>query len=147
MLDECIAETSDDLEEVTQSQEPLPKRPRPAILKCFTEILEQSGVTVTGSSSVTEMERYLREPLIDFHRSNTFIWWKENKHQFVQLSQLARRYLSAPPTSVTSERLFSVAGDIYDEKRNRLAPERAEILLFINKNFQLEKGQYNYGDD
>ena len=76
MLDECIAEISDDLEEVTQSQKPS----RPAILKCFIEILEQSWVAVTGSSSVTEMERYLREPLIDFHRSNTFIWWKENKH-------------------------------------------------------------------
>jgi len=82
--------------------------------------------------------------LIDFHSS---IWWKENKHRFVLLSQLARHYLLAPPTSVASERLFSVAGDIYDEKRNRLAPERAEMLLFINKNFQLVKGQYNYGDE
>ena len=65
----------------------------------------------------------------------------------MQLSQLARRYLSAPSTSVVSERLFSVAGDIYDEKRNRLAPERAEMLLFINKHFHLVKGQYNYGDE
>jgi len=34
MLDDCIAEISDDLEEitVTECQEPLPKRPRPAIL-------------------------------------------------------------------------------------------------------------------
>ena len=61
----------------------------------------------------------------------------------MQLSQLAKCDLSAPPTSVASERLFSVAGDIYDEKRNRLAPERAEMILFINKNFQLVKGQYN----
>ena len=46
MLDECIAQISDDLDEVTQSRVPLPKWPRPAILKCFTEILEQSGVSV-----------------------------------------------------------------------------------------------------
>ena len=67
----------------------------------------------------------------------------------MKLSQLARRYLSAPPTSVASERLFSAAGDIYDEKRHSLEPERAETLLFINKNYQLHvvKGQYNYGDD
>ena len=37
MFDECIAEISDDLEEVTQSQERLPKCPRPAILMEFKE--------------------------------------------------------------------------------------------------------------
>ena len=35
ILDECTAEISDDLEEVAQSQEPLPKHPRPAILQKF----------------------------------------------------------------------------------------------------------------
>jgi len=50
---------------------------------------------------------------------------------------LARRYLAPPPTSVASERFLSTAGEIYDEKRNRLAPERAEMLLFIIKNFAL----------
>jgi len=56
MLGEYNAEISNDLEEVTQSQEPLPKCPRPEILKWFTDILEQLGVMVRGSSSVTEME-------------------------------------------------------------------------------------------
>ena len=51
---------------------------------------------------------------------------------------------SAPPTSVSSERLFSGAGKIYDLKRNRLAPERAEILLFIKNNLKLTGGKYAY---
>ena len=37
------------------------------------------------------------------------------------------------PTSVASEHLFSTAGDIYDEKRNRLAPEQVEALMFVKK--------------
>ena len=59
-----------------------------------------------SETTMTEVEKYLREPLIPFHQSNSFTWWKENKHRFIQLSQLTKRYLSAPPTSVASERLF-----------------------------------------
>lgn len=28
-------------------------------------------------------------------------------------------------------------GDVYDDKRNRLAPQKAEMLLFIKNNFKL----------
>ena len=62
--------------------------------------------------------------------------------RFPVLAKLAQLYLSAPPTSVPSERLFSTAGDIYDEKRNRLLPEKAETLLFIKHNFYLVGGCY-----
>ena len=49
------------------------------------------------------------------------------------MAKLALKYLSAPPTSVPSERLFSIAGDVYDERRNKLSPE---MLLFIKTNYK-----------
>ena len=124
---------------------PSPKRSRQSegIWNCFSEIIEKSGAYVLGDAGDTEIEQYLKEPLIPFHCANAYLWWRENRHRFVRLAKLARRYLAPPPTSVASERLFSTAGDIYDEKRNRLTPERAEMLLFIKKNF-LIRGEYNY---
>ena len=44
------------------------------------------------------------------------------------------KYLSAPPSSVSSERLFSAAGRVYTENRNRLSPDTAEKLIFLMKN-------------
>ena len=120
-----------------------PKRLKSEVWNCFTEILEQSGALVSESDP-SELDQYLQEPLITFHRANSFQWWHDNQHRFKKLAKLARRYLSAPPTSVPSERLFSSAGDIYDEKRNRLAPERAEMLLFIKTNYSLVEGVYDY---
>ena len=114
---------------------PSPKwsRQSEGIWNCFSEIIKKSGAYVLGDAGDTEIEQYLKEPLIPFHRANAYLWWRENRHRFVRLAKLARRYLAPPPTSVASERSFSTAGDIYDEKRNRLALERAEMLLFIKK--------------
>ena len=84
------------------------------------------------------MDIYFSEALIEFHGGeHSLNWWATNRLRFPILAKLSRRYLSAPPTSVPSERLFSVAGDLYDEKRNRLSPEHAEELLFIKSNFHL----------
>ena len=83
------------------------------------------------------------EPLVPFHSGVCYSWWKDNTSRFPLLAKLARKYLSAPPTSVLSERLFSSAGDIYTEKRNRLSPDKAEQLLFIKGNLELISG-YSY---
>ena len=132
LLEEKVAGIID----TQESREPSPKRPKTKVLKCFSEILEEAGAEIDSTYN-SVVDKYLAEPLITFHRGNSFTWWEENKPRFLPLAKLAQRYLSAPPTSVPSERLFSGAGDIYDEKRNRLAPERAESLLFIKNNFNV----------
>ena len=119
-----------------ETEEPTSKRPKTTLLQCFSEILEEAGASVDDSGN--EVDRYITESLIEFHGGkHCLIWWATNKPRFPFLAKLAQRYLSAPPTSVPSKRLFSVAGDVYDEKRNRLSPERAETLLFIKSNYHL----------
>ena len=81
-------------------------------LKCFSEVLQEAGACVAGDIGDTEVEQYLKEPLIPFHQANSHLWWKDNIRRFPQLLILARRYLAPPPTSVASEHLFSTAGDI-----------------------------------
>ncbi|XP_003389647.1 PREDICTED: zinc finger BED domain-containing protein 4-like [Amphimedon queenslandica] len=125
-------------QDIEESIEPPNKLPRTTVMQCFDEILEESSARLSSSLCYTTIvEQYLAEPNIDYHAGNAYQWWAENKCRFPRLSELALQYLSPPPTSVASERLFSTAGDIYDEKRNRLDPERAETLLFIKNNIKL----------
>ena len=97
-----------------------------------------------SSSSFAEVRKYLSETLIPFHQSNSYTWWSQNCIRFPHLAKLAQRYLSAPPTFVASERLFSPAGELYDDRRNRFAPERAEQLMFIKANVKLIDYKYIY---
>ncbi len=98
----------------------------------FNEILEENQNE--SSCYRDELDKNLAEPLVTFGRSNGLQWWSENLSRFPTLAQIAQKYLYAPPTSVPSERLFSGAGNVCDDRRSRLAPRNAELLLFIKNN-------------
>lgn len=58
------------------------------------------------------------------------------------VENLTPRYLSAPASSVYSERLFSEAGQIYENKRSRLTPAHGEALLFLHHNLPIVNFEY-----
>ena len=91
---------------------------------------------------VTKMlEDYLKGKRLEPHK-DPLTWWHDNGKTFPLLAELARTHLACPSTSVASERLFSGAGLIYDEKRSKLSPERAQKLLFLKHNLPIVKFEY-----
>jgi len=64
-------------------------------------------------------------------------FWQQSVSSLPRLAALARRLLAVPGSSVPSERLFSTAGQIVTDLRNRLSPESVSQLLFLNKNADL----------
>ncbi|GAA6110931.1 zinc finger BED domain-containing protein 4-like [Tachysurus ichikawai] len=92
-----------------------------------------AGVRDCNDPSRTRPASAGSTPLSD----NPLVYWKNNHGHFPDLAKLARKYLSAPCTSTDSERLFSAAAHVLDEKRNRLDCDKAEKLLFIKKNLPL----------
>jgi len=61
---------------------------------------------------------------------------------YIPTSRVAKRYLCAPPTSVANEHLFSSATRVFTDRRNRLAPKKADMLLFIKHNLALINFKY-----
>jgi len=57
-------------------------------------------------------------------------WWAANVTSHPLVAKVARRLPAIPATSVASERLFSKAGDVITKKRNRLAPTKADRVVF-----------------
>lgn len=84
---------------------------------------------------VSEIKRFQEEPdlgeLTSGDLQNPLIWWKQNESKFPRISKVAKRLLCIPATSAPAERLFSNAGLTISDRRTRLEPENAEMLVFL----------------
>ncbi|XP_011860347.1 PREDICTED: zinc finger BED domain-containing protein 4-like [Vollenhovia emeryi] len=80
----------------------------------------------------TNLRHYLNQPLAQLEENPMFYWSKQYKMMYPTLSEVAKKYLPVVATSVPSERLFSRAGNILTEDRNRLSPDHLQQLLFLN---------------
>ncbi len=108
--------------------------------------VHQSTVKVSNSVQLLasvrlEVEKYISSEMIHSER-NPLIWWKEYQKDYKYLNILAKVFLSSPPSSVESERLFSFGGLVYTPKRNRLSPNNGEQLMFLNYNLRLLNMKY-----
>ena len=76
---------------------------------------------------------YLDFPIAEIETS-PLVWWKVEYRRFPTLSQLAKKYLCIPATSVPSERVFSSGGHIVSSLRARLHPKNVNKLIFLSQN-------------
>lgn len=110
--------------------------------KEITQKQNKSSKTRYSRGCIKELDQYLKLPLQQTN-NDPFLWWKNEQETLPLLSKLALRYLSAPASSVESERLFSTGGNIYEPARNRLCPENGEILMFLHYNLRVLKFDYS----
>lgn len=115
---------------------------------CFDEIAESSTYSIpdcSKSDSILhdEIMRYNSEKLLD-RKESPLIWWNKKKEIFPKLARYAQMYLCGLASSVYSERLFSEAGNLYEEKSKRLTPEKGEKLIFLHHNLPLLNFKYDF---
>ena len=80
-----------------------------------------------------EVVLYTQERTPDIN-TNPLQWWKLNGGRYPRLTILALKYLGIPATSVSSERVFSKAGEIVSRRRASLIPSSVDMLVFLSKN-------------
>ncbi|KAJ1522460.1 hypothetical protein ONE63_001650 [Megalurothrips usitatus] len=78
----------------------------------------------------TEVRGYLGRDIMGIDKDPLRVW-EDMKTLYPGLYAVARRYLTIVATSVSMERGFSIAGDIVDDKGNRLSSIRLAHRLFL----------------
>lgn len=95
------------------------------------KISEAATQMTPFTSAASAVKQYVDIPYVD-RKTNPLEFWETNKNLFPLLYKLAHKYLCIPATSVPSERLFSKAGLLCNDRRNRLAPKKVDQILFLN---------------
>lgn len=124
------SETQPDAEKVTTIWEKMAER------------MKRKSVSVpsgSGSSMEVALNMYCSEEVIPLrgNGSDPFEYWHQKKSLWPKLAALAAKYLSVPPGSVYSERLFSSSGLIDCPNRARLTGDHLEQLTMLKVNAKL----------
>ncbi len=83
-----------------------------------------------------EFRRFLGLKVVD-RTQDPMEWWATfGIANFPSLYTTAMKYLIIPASSVPSERVFSVAGEVLSKKRNSLSPESANMIITLHANMK-----------
>ena len=111
------------------------------MLELFSDILDDSWVD--DSSSINELDCYLREPVLDYKMSKPFAWWAEHHSRYPVIAQIPKHYLTATATSVLSEKLqletSTMKGEAgyHPNMQKACYSSKATILCLVKSNHML----------
>lgn len=85
----------------------------------------------TESETICESEltRYLNHPITC--NVDTKDWWCENAEKYPSLFRIFLKLSCVPATSASSERDFSIAGNIVTDKRSLILPDNVNNLIVM----------------
>ncbi len=82
----------------------------------------------------SEFEIYLNSDLRLGETEDLLQFWMQQRENYPQLFQLAKQVLIIPASNTCVERMFSTSGATVTEKRTRLAVDKIDKMIFLNKN-------------
>ena len=81
-----------------------------------------------------EFQKYLKQaPFFTNNLSefNLLQWWKTHEASLPNMSLMAKDFLSVQSSSASSERMFSVCGNLLTKQRNRLSAKKLRISVCL----------------
>jgi hypothetical protein len=99
------------------------------------ELVRKSAIDQAAYSKLRKLKQQL-ENYLDYDgelvTDGPLQWWKESENNFKELAAIAKQYLTIQATSASSERMLSKANRLLDDRRARLDPETATMILFFD---------------
>lgn len=86
------------------------------------------------AAAIIEVDKYFDEPLINRKSNDPITWWYMKRFTYPRLYEVVKKHFCIPATSTPSERVFSKAGHVVTDRRNRLDGQKVRLILFLHAN-------------
>lgn len=110
-------------------------KPEPILNNSLGDILEDleqyKDVVENPQANYIERELSLYQSSV-FTEGSILNWWATHQMEFPILQSIAKKILCIPASSASSERCFSTANRILEERRSNLKSENVDALLFLH---------------
>jgi hypothetical protein len=107
------------------------KKYRVDFTNCLQKSMDEKSKSIsTVDSELTGFLELGRVPL----KTNVFEWWSQKQANYPTLFEIAKKFMYVPATSAPSERVFSYAGLILNQKRSCLKGKHVDSLVFLKMN-------------
>ena len=123
-MEKLTSKFNDLKENSTQIHEPSPLETN---LSLIDAMLNENSMFDTN---IDEIKKFYQLPRIDM-TVDPVLWWKNNQKNYPTISKISLEYVGMMPTSVSSERSFSVSNRTVTKLRSRLKPETVKRLMAI----------------
>jgi hypothetical protein len=130
----CLLQDKED-ENATQ---PPTKKKKP-IMGNLDEFENSSGDEASSAATgmmitMDEVFKYGCEKIHSTETSDLLPWWCQHEKEFPHLTKLAYFIPAIPALSVPSERSFSTAGHMMQDRHTSLKPKAVDGIIFLNSN-------------
>ncbi|KAH9367076.1 hypothetical protein HPB48_021787 [Haemaphysalis longicornis] len=110
---------------------------KPAPKRSFLQEFNGWQNAAEAQTTDSELDSYLRDSDSSEDVRRLLESWGAQRKKHRRLFFLAKKVLSIPSTSASSERNFRVAGYVFQERRTCFKPENLDNLLFLHKNMEI----------
>jgi hypothetical protein len=115
-----------------------------SVLTKRSELLDFMGASSQSCQAPTSLEMEIDQYLsASVTKTNPIEWWKSNGVCYPTLKKLHDAFLCIPPSSAFSERAFKKSSKILRHDRSKLAPDKVNMLCFINSNVSIMEENLN----
>ena len=97
--------------------------------------IEPAATDIEQTPFQTEVDIYQRQLRAPNTLSNLEVlsWWQAQEPRFPNLARMVRQFLACPASSASAERIFSLAGRLFDDKSQAMKEENLEDRMWAKQ--------------